>query len=526
MKALLMHRDRDFDAKRELPWNAEALAQDLELPVLLRAMAGDDELVLDVARQALLWGFANDCQTILYRQAILKDCLQSPAVVRDLYGLAVQAIETRRRKWYGLFGRYPGGILYEAIEMMQMFLSMLRRLRRIAEKHAGQFSSEGFRALFTMIEQELSDDYLDSVQDHLRELKFRKGLLLSAALGEGNEGVGYVLRRPNANRGNWLKRMIGFSAGGYTFRLHPRDEAGARILGDIRDCGINLVANALAQAAEHVQSFFEMLRVELAFYVGCLNLRDRLLARGEPTCFPVPAGVGERRLRFRGLYDVCLSLSMEGRVVGNALDADGKSLLIITGANQGGKSVFLRSLGLAQLMLQCGMFVTAESFQAELCTGLFTHYRREEDATMKHGKLDEELARMSGIVEHVSANALLLFNESFAATNEREGSEIARQIVTALLERRIKVFFVTHQYEFARGMFDRKAADSLFLRAERREDGTRTFRMVEGEPLETSYGQDVYREVFDGRDNSQEPRLGITPGERAASLPLPGIRPR
>ena len=36
-------------------------------------------------------------------------------------------------------------------------------------------------------------------------------------------------------------------------------------------------------------------------------------------------------------------------------------------------------------------------------------------------------------------------------TNDREGSETARQIVCALLEKRIKIFFVTHLYEFAHG---------------------------------------------------------------------------
>jgi DNA mismatch repair ATPase MutS len=183
-------------------------------------------------------------------------------------------------------------------------------------------------------------------------------------------------------------------------------------------------------------------------------------------------------------------------VVGNAVDADGKSLVIITGANQGGKSSFLRGIGLAQLMMQSGLFVGAESFDAELCTGLFTHYKREEDATMQSGKLDEELARMSDVVDQIAPNSMLLFNESFAATNEREGSEIARQVVCALLEKRIKVFFVTHLYEFAHGLLDRTMADAIFLRAERLPDGTRTFRLVEGEPLETSYGQDLYREIF------------------------------
>ena len=92
---------------------------------------------------------------------------------------------------------------------------------------------------------------------------------------------------------------------------------------------------------------------------------------------------------------------------------------------------------------------------------------------------------------------MIFFNESFAATNEREGSEIARQIVLALLEERVKVFFVTHLYEFARGFYDRQREDALFLRAERMADGTRTFRLLEGDPLETSYGEDLYRQIFD-----------------------------
>jgi len=495
MKAFSMHRDRDFDPRQELPFNESALTQDLELDTLLRAMASDDEFLFDVARKALFAGLRNEVDTILYRQEVLKDCLKNPVVVRELYDLTVEAIGRKGKSWFGIF-RHPAGILHSSIDLLQMFMGMLRKLKDTAKAQAGQFDSEGFTALFAMLERELSDEYFASIQNHLTELKFRHGVLLSAELGEGNVGTNHMLRQAREKRPNWLKRILRQGPPAYIFRLHERDEAGARILSDLRDRGINLVANALAQSADHVLSFFDMLRTELAFYVGCLNLHDRLALKEEPVCFPRPTSADERRHRFSGLYDVCLSLHMERRVVGNAADADGKSLVVITGANQGGKSSFLRSIGLAQLMMQCGMFVAAESFDAELCTGLFTHYKREEDATMEQGKLDEELARMSEIVEHLAPNSQLLCNESFAATNEREGSEIARQIVRALIEKRIKIFFVTHLYEFARGLFDRNTENALFLRAERLADGTRTFRLVEGEPLETSYGEDLYREIF------------------------------
>jgi DNA mismatch repair ATPase MutS len=142
------------------------------------------------------------------------------------------------------------------------------------------------------------------------------------------------------------------------------------------------------------------------------------------------------------------------------------------------------------------MFVAADSFSANICDSLITHYRREEDTTMKSGKLDEEFSRMSGIAEHITSDTMLLFNESFAATNEREGSEIARQIVSALLEKRIKIFFVTHLYEFAHSFYVKGLGNSIFLRAERGDETIRTFKLAEGEPLQTSFGEDLYNKIF------------------------------
>jgi DNA mismatch repair ATPase MutS len=239
-----------------------------------------------------------------------------------------------------------------------------------------------------------------------------------------------------------------------------------------------------------------MLRLELAFYLGCLNLHDRLAGKQEPVCFPEPLAASQLTLTAQGIYDVCLTLHLENRVVSNDVNADGRSLVMITGANQGGKSTLLRSLGVAHLMMQAGMFAGARSFRAGVCTGVFTHYKREEDATMESGKLDEELSRMSAIAGQITRHSILLCNESFASTNEREGSEIARQVVRAMLGKQIKVFFVTHMYDLANSFYGQHSRNALFLRAQRQPDGRRTFRLTESEPLPTSYGEDSYRRIF------------------------------
>ena len=177
-----------------------------------------------------------------------------------------------------------------------------------------------------------------------------------------------------------------------------------------------------------------MLRAELGFYVSCLNLADRLAAKGVPVTVPDPAPPSPLAFSCTDLRDACLELQSPDPVVGNDVQADGKSLVIITGANSGGKSTFLRSVGVAQLMMQCGLFVTAGSYRADVTRGIFTHFIREEDPGMTSGRLDDELRRMSAIAGQIRPHCLMLFNESFAGTNEREGSEIGYQVVRALLD--------------------------------------------------------------------------------------------
>lgn len=489
MNVWLLLPDRNADLEAPLPPQSEALAQDLNLPILLRAMAQGDRFLYEVSQHVLLSSLES-VEEIRYRQDILRDCLAYPQIIRELYQIPLEAIARKQRHWLGIFTRTPGAILSGGVQMLTTYFDLLKDLRRLADVHGEKFTSPGLRRFFAMIRQELDDAYLNEVADHLNELRFREGMLVSAELGPGCEGRNYVLRR--AQRGSWLRRLVQRATGVYWYTLAPRDDHGARALGELRERGLQRAAAAVGQAAEHVDSFFTVLRRELAFYIAALNLHEQLSALGLPTALPEIAPPRRGHWSARGLYDAALALTAKRPPVGNDLEADGKELLIITGANQGGKSTFLRSLGLAQIMAQCGLFVPAQAFSAGLARGVFTHFRREEDTSMTSGKLDEELSRMSQIADQLRTGALMLFNESFAATNEREGAEIARQVVDALLERGVRVAFVTHQYELAHGYHARNLLNVLFLRADRKRD----FKIRIGAPLPTSHGEDLYRKVF------------------------------
>jgi MutS domain V len=504
MRARLMFADRDVRGKREPRAGEEDLIADLELETLWAAMAQGDAVIAAAARSAMLDGLTEP-EMIRYRQAVLRDCLARPDVIRELYTLAVDAVADEKQVYRGFFNTRGEARISRSVKVLELFDARLRQLRGIAERERPTFASQGFQQFFDTACRELDDAYFDEVSDHLRRLGFGGGVLATARLGKHGQGVDYVLHAPPRNH-----RLLGFltptvGRPSHNRSFSPRDQAADQAMGALRDRVLTVVADAIGEATDHITQFFKALRIELGFYVGCLNLHERLTGKGEPLTMPDPHPAGRSVRHADKLYDACLSLRLDARVQGNDLHGDGRQLIVITGANQGGKSTFLRSLGLAQLMMGAGMFVAAENFAAAVTTGIFTHYKREEDPTMTSGKFDEELARMSSVVPAIHDGALLLCNESFAATNEREGSEVAREVIRAMTDRGCTVVFVTHLYELARELYDQGSDEILFLRADRDPEGRRSFQLLDGAPLATSHGADLYRRTFTHTEEHRPP---------------------
>jgi len=190
-----MYRDRDAGLTQELPPGAANLTQDLELGALFQAMAAGDDFLFEMAQQAVLSPLP-DPEAITYRQQVLADTIAQPAVAWEIYDIAVAAITRERRAFFGLLSNSPDSILFRSMQVLEMFTGMLKRLRAVADEHAASFRSEGFTRFFRMLTEELDDEYLQVVEGHLRELGFRRGTLISAGLGRGNKGTGYVLRKP------------------------------------------------------------------------------------------------------------------------------------------------------------------------------------------------------------------------------------------------------------------------------------------------------------------------------------------
>ena len=138
------------------------------------------------------------------------------------------------------------------------------------------------------------------------------------------------------------------------------------------------------------------------------------------------------------------------QMVGNRVDfgPDGR-VWILTGPNRGGKTTYLRTVGVTQVLGQCGLPVPARRACLHLVDGIFTHFPELEAGVPGHGRLDEEAARLAEIFATCSPHGLVLLNEVLAGTSAPEGVALATDVLRGLRVLGCRVVYATHLHELA-----------------------------------------------------------------------------
>ena len=177
---------------------------------------------------------------------------------------------------------------------------------------------------------------------------------------------------------------------------------------------------------------------------------------------------------------------------------DGVSIWVLTGPNRGGKSVITCAIGLAQVMMQLGMYVPAAHAAISPCDAIYTHFPTGADDTIDKGRLGEECARLGEIFDGVSADSLVLLDESLSSTGSYEASYIAAEVLAGLSRVGCRCLFSTHLHELA-AEIDRLNAESLAAGGSRIDtlvagiegEGKRSFKIVRAKPDGKSYARDI-----------------------------------
>ncbi len=499
MKIYLLYKNYNLIENKNKNENVSMLFKDLSLDILLENMSQNDAYIYEKTREIIyniLTESSTSEDTIIFRQEILKDCIKNRELIYRLYNLLSETIDEEKNIYFGIFGRTADSVLNRSIEVLNLFITRLIEIKNLLLENLSELKSEGLYSFTLKLKEELNDTYTNKIFNLLKELKFKKGMLIKAELGKGNKGTNYNICKFENSKGSFFLKKFTKINNFLSFSVSENDLTGIKTLMKIKSKGISGIANILAQTSNSILKLLNTLKSELSFYIGSINLFERLKKMNLPVTFPSFFSSNNYSLSFDNLYDVTLALSLNKDVIKNDLKEKDKVLYIITGANKGGKTTFLRSIGISFIMMKLGMFVPAGYFKSSPFSRIFTHFTKEEDDTLQSGKLDEELDRLNRIISEIDKNSILLFNEPFETTNEIEGSEISKQIIKALVEKGVRVFMVTHLYSLSSYLFELKENRYEFLRAERLKNGKRTYKIIKGKPLPTSFGKDLYNRIF------------------------------
>ncbi len=475
------------------------IIRDLKLQILLDVMSGGDKAVYESCAAVLTNPLVN-MHTIRLRNEVVRDALKHESIFESLWSVARDAISDARKYAEYVKPKYDKVIsnsnkIVNETEIAMIFVQSLQKLKALLNHGRSGFAAAGLLQLCDAVNGALTAEYLSIIESRLKELSaLRQGtdIAVSGRIGEGLKQEDVVLSRllepEKKTRHPSAAHSVAIPLNSITLIQNAQE---------LTEKALAPVCRIIAGFNRAAQRFLERLDFQLKFYAGCIRLYKRFSSLQVEVCYP-EFHEGEERHEALMLIDPGLALKVGSRPVGNELCFFNKRQVIITGPNQGGKTTFLRSVGLNQLMAQCGMFVAARQYICPVYTGIYTHFPNGEDTHMQMGLLEVELSKLSGLVDVMKPGAMLLMNESFQTTTPMDAKRLAKEIVPALAEASVQVFFVTHLYDYAMDAYEHQNGNELFLLAQRSREGNNTYCVREGPPFKTAFGLTLFHEVMQG----------------------------
>ncbi|MBP5245412.1 MAG: hypothetical protein J6036_03045 [Clostridia bacterium] len=186
---------------------------------------------------------------------------------------------------------------------------------------------------------------------------------------------------------------------------------------------------------------------ECEFYLSVITLIKKAKEIGVPFCFPDYSL--SRQITAKDAYDVTLIAKGESSIVPNDVSfTDTEPFYYLTGANDGGKTTYLRTVGVLVILFLLGCPVPAEKAEIGGVECIYTHFPRDERFDGS-GRFVEEESRVRKIIDNCDRTSLVLLNETYSATNEENAVKYTTELAHKLYGNGILGLYITHQHDIS-----------------------------------------------------------------------------
>ena len=479
-----------------VPFPAQTI-EDLQLGRLAKAMSPSDYYKLTAEELCTL--FTGDPEVLRYRQEVFRDMLRFPALESAMEKLldSLDGWESRGGGRRGGADAFAVGFSLDEFTWLDGYLKKIDAAWR--EFSGIPVESEGFRALLGL---------LDSLRNSKR---YRDAAADFQALCPGFSAPARM--RLGYNLDNELKpgrlKLLAMEPPEEGTKSKEAQKRKMMLTQRAVETDAMLLQRVSAQASQDINTFviretaaLRGLRKELIVCLAVRKLTRSWEEAGLPACFPELLPPEEKAFRAKELFDPLLLISDKELVVTNDIELrPGGELLILTGANQGGKTVFLLSMGLGQWLGQLGFPVPAREAAISPAENILTIFAPNGQRYGRKGLLAEEAGRIASAVEALKSGSMVLFNEPLTSTGPEETKAISAEVIAVCMAAGARGVWVTHVYELASNRAGLEEAlpwgsrlGSLRIVLEEDGEETRfTYRVERGEPKGYSHAEDALR---------------------------------
>ena len=470
--------------------------------------------------------FTTDPAVIAYRNQTFADMLNNPTLADTLHRLVpvLQDITELRRMETDADSDTASYL--SSMTEIELYITCVDILHKGMSEVKGNLRGTAFKRLCDCVTELAESDYYRELNQKLQELTRRVreiksvtiGVNLDAQLRPAQAGVLSINAQPFKS-GEVLDKILrlNFKDDEYTCiaslvpfgKKQTENQKTALSLafnsaiGDVYKSSLRSWKKIVQMYVLENTDFLLGLMPEIEFVVKGTELQKKLLDKGCPLCAPTLLPMESRVFHATELYNPAVALKLRDgeEIVPNDIyfDATPENAMIyvLTGPNRGGKSVITCAIGLCQAMLQLGMYLPAKVCEISPADGIFTHFPTGADDTIDKGRLGEECARLGEIFDAVTADSLVLLDESLSSTGSFEASYIAAEVLAGLSQVGCRCLFSTHLHELASEIdrINTEAAENGGVRIDTLvagiEEGKRSFRIVRAKPDGKSYARDI-----------------------------------